>query len=212
MTTFIDISVALDPFTVVWHDEEKPEFQKQLSISNGDGCNVTSFKMNCHTGTHMDAPFHFINDGKTVAEIDLDILIGDVLVAQVSEKKISAEVIQSLKLPACQRVLFNTGSSNLYHHKKFNPDFSALTECGASLLVDMGVKLVGIDYLSIEHDDTDLYPVHRILLANNVVILEGLNLENVSTGWYHLMALPLKLIGTEGAPARVLLFPGEAKR
>ena len=147
--TCIDISVALEADTVVWQDEDKPEFHKLFSIANGDGCNVTSFKMSCHTGTHMDAPYHFVDKGKRTDEINLDILMGEVLIAKVNEKKISAEVIRSLKLPACKRLLLKTGSSGLYHQKTFNADFSALTACGAALLVEMGIQLVGIEYLSI---------------------------------------------------------------
>lgn len=204
----IDITVSLNPQMIVWEDDEKPVFERMLSIAGGDSCNVTRFRMSCHTGTHMDAPCHFFEDGKTVDEISLDQLMGDVFVAEVNQKQITAEVIGSLGLPDCQRILFNTGSSALYQQKGFNPDFSALTESGAQELAARDIKLVGIDYLSIEHPDaTHQYPAHQILLDKNIVILEGLNLSQVSPGWYQLMALPLKLSGTDGAPIRALLFP-----
>lgn len=206
----IDISVPIKNNMVVWPGDPSVKNQKVNSIEAGDDANVTSISMSAHTGTHIDAPNHFVKGGETIDNLDLNELIGEVEVIEISPKidLITAKVLEDLfkeKWP--NRILFRTRNSerNLLGQDHFLEDFVAMSKDAANYLVKRGVKLVGIDYLSIAPFEDSVNP-HVSLLKNNIVILEGLDLSLIKAGVYHLIALPLKLEGSDGAPARVILI------
>ena len=161
-------------------------------------------------GTHVDAPAHFIENGATVEQLALDVLVGRATVVErLNDDIITPEILEAETLPAeTKRLLFKTKNSALWSDPdhQFNPDFVALNAESASWMVDNGIKLVGIDYLSIQmFKDTEPL-THRILLDAGIIILEGLSLQAVNPGEYQLICLPLKLAGSEGAPARAILI------
>jgi arylformamidase len=207
--TYIDISVDISEQLPVWPGTPKVQLHRDIAIEKGDMANDTTLKFSVHTGTHIDAPLHFLQDGRSVDQIPLETLIGPTYVAEVSSQvnAITVDILQALILPvSTQRLLLKTRNSLLWSagSQEFDPNFVALTVEAAQWIVDRDIKVIGIDYLSIQrfHDSPE---THQILLGANVVIIEGLNLSNVERGNYELFCLPLKLKGTEGAPARVLL-------
>jgi arylformamidase len=206
----IDISLGITSGMAVWPGQDGVTLERRQKIEEGANSNVTYFGSSAHTGTHVDAPFHFLPDGKTIDEIPLDVLVGPVQVVQISSNVlvISEEVINNLKLePVVERVLFKTSNSEFWQRpdEPFHQHYIAVDESGANALVERGIKLVGIDSISPFKKSR---PTHNVLLGKEVVILEGLNLSDVSMGKYMLYCLPLKLQGADGAPARVILIEG----
>jgi arylformamidase len=198
----IDVSVALSPSTVTWENESVPVIERVSSIEAGDGFNLSRLAFGVHTGTHIDAPSHFIDGAGSVESVPLDALIGPTLVVDARDvaDEIDAELVER-ELPAgCERVLFSTRNSELWNEPGFRSDFVGISPRAASLLVERGVRLVGIDYLSVGEPET-----HRTLLSHNVVLLEGLDLRGIEAGRYRLICLPLRIVGADGAPARAVL-------
>ena len=210
MSKYIDISVPVSPDLPRWPGSPAIEFQRSLDLERGDIANDTTIRLSVHTGTHVDAPLHFVKEGTSVEQMPLDILMGTAFVADVSEVEvITPDTLEALALPkGTQRLLLRTRNSQMWQtgSSEFNPDFVAITADAAQWIVDRGIRLVGIDYLSIQrfYDGPE---THLILLRSEVVIIEGLNLSEVSGGEYELICLPVKLAGVEGAPARAILRP-----
>ncbi len=208
MPKLIDISVPLQPGIPVWPGNKPFTVTQLLSMKNGADANVTTLATNSHTGTHIDAPLHFVDDAKTTEEIPLEKLIGLCQVVDLQGKtKITAADLEALHLkPGTEKLLFKTDNSRLWNDMThpFYEDFCALTADAAQWVVDHGIHLVGIDYLSIQlyHDS---FETHVILLSNEVVIVEGLDLREVAPGEYRLICLPLKIKGVEGTLARAVL-------
>lgn len=202
MTKIIDVSVAVSPSTVTWENELAPVIERISSIEAGDGYNLSRLAFGSHTGTHVDAPLHFIDGGGSIDQLPLDVLIGPALVIDARDivKEIDAELLERELPVGCQRVLFNTRNSELWNEPGFRSDFVGISPRAASFLVERGVRLVGIDYLSVGGPET-----HRELLSHDVVCLEGLDLRGVAAGSYQLVCLPLRLVGADGAPARAVL-------
>jgi len=206
MKNIIDISLPLSVSLPTW--PKSPGFELlPVAMFEEDGYNETMIRMGSHFGTHIDAPRHFLPNGLTVDQINLEDLIGQVYVAEVlNVKSISADTLELLSLPVgINRLLFKTLNSSLWSStNEFCKDFVALTLDGVQWLVDFGIKLVGIDYLSIQrfHDSNR---THEKLLGAGIIVLEGLNLAKVQQGYYELTCLPLPVVGAEGAPARVIL-------
>jgi arylformamidase len=199
----IDISVPLRTGMIVWEGDPPFRIDQIASIAGGEDYNVTRLDASTHTGTHVDAPRHAVDGGGTVDGIPLDTLVGPchVVDATAVEGQLDAAAVGGLALPLeTGRVLFKTRNGVLWERDSFSPDFSAFTGDGAEALVALGVRLAGIDYLSIGD-----YDAHRVLLGAGVVPLEGLDLRAVEPGPYTLFCLPLKLAGTDGAPVRALL-------
>lgn len=173
-------------------------------------CNVSAMQLDVHVGTHIDAPWHFLKDGTTGDSISIDCLIGEAFVAHLpSASSIGVEELSSIELPeGTTRLLLKTSNSALWKNEvhEFTKDFVAITADGARWIVDKGIKTVGVDYLSVQrfYDDST---THEVLLSAGTAIIEGLNLNAASQGTYELICLPLKLIGTDGAPARAVLRP-----
>jgi arylformamidase len=203
-----DISVPISPGMVVWPGDPAVSMQRVSKIEAGDNANVTHVALSAHTGTHVDAPYHFLQDGDTLEKIPLNLMLGRAYVLHLPEVDlITAEVLALADIPPrTRRVLFKTRNSEIWARgeTEFQTDFVALSADGAQYLVDRGVKLVGIDYLSIA-PYKESRPVHEILLQAGVLILEGVNLSEVSQGRYTLYCLPLNLQGVDGAPARAVL-------
>lgn len=178
------------------------------SIAGGDHANGSRLECDLHVGTHVDAPWHFIEDGKTVEQISLDVLVGPAYVVHYPEASaITADLLSQSQIPAgTERLLFRTKNEGLMQctRGKFVEDFVALTSDAAQWLVDHDLRLVGIDYLSVQRF-ADGPETHQILLGQQVVLVEGLNLANIQPGPYDLICLPMKIAGAEAAPARVLL-------
>lgn len=203
-----DITQTVTPDMIVWPGDPQVSMQRISSIAAGDSSNVTQITMSCHTGTHVDAPDHFLNNGKTVEDLSIDLLVGRAYVLHLPAVNIiTASVLMDADIPPrTRRLLFKTRNSELLASGKvgFQTDFVGLSVDAAELLVDRNVRLVGIDYLSIAPYKMGK-PVHTILLNAGVVVIEGLDLSMVSQGRYTLHCLPLKLGGAEGAPARAML-------
>lgn len=201
-----DISVELYNKMLKWPSDPEIKFEAFSSIKNGGKANVTNIKCGSHSGTHIDAPYHFILKGKGIDKIKLDSLIGDAWVREIHSDKIKLSDIQNVDYKKYKRILFKTKNSRLLKNNKFYPNYVYLDYPAAEFLVKQKIKLVGIDYLSIERYKSKDHKVHQILLKNNVVIIETLDLSKVKEGEYFLLALPIKIRGGDGAPARVVLI------
>jgi len=205
-----DISLTISPDLPVWPGDPKIVIERVEKIKEGGNANVSRLDMGVHTGTHVDAPHHFLEDDPTtVDQLSLRILTGRAYVLHLPDEidVITASTLARSEIPPrTRRLLFKTRNSNNWEEKpqKFHTDFVGLSADGAQFLVNRGVKLVGIDYLSIA-PYKESRPTHEILLKAHVVIIEGLDLSQVSQGRYTLYCLPLKLAGSDGAPARVIL-------
>ncbi len=206
----IDISVSLHPAMPTWPGSTGVQLLPTMQLAAGDPANVSRLDCDVHSGTHIDAPRHFLAEGKTVEHLALDVLIGPATVTYLPEvTAITATNLAELNIPAgTRRLLLRTRNSELWATgvNEFQPDFVALTADAAQWLVDRGIQLIGIDYLSIQRF-ADGPLTHQILLEAEVIILEGLNLASVAPGEYELLCLPLALIGIEAAPARAVLRP-----
>ena len=205
-----DISLTISPDLPTWPGDPVLELDRFSSMEQGAQVNVTKISACLHLGTHVDAPRHFIQDGRTVEQLPLEVLTGPCYVVQLPDgvEAITAEVLDRTEIPTdTKRVLFGTSNSHYWAkgESQFQTDFVAITEDGAEWLVEKGVQLVGIDYLSISPYSESI-PTHLVLLQAGVVIVEGLNLSNVMRGFYDLYCLPLKVAGADGAPARAILI------
>lgn len=201
-----DVSVPLSPALVVYPGDPPVEILPVAQLSRGDVANVSQVRMSSHSGTHLDAPRHFFPDGMPVDALDPAVCLGPAHVYAVpTATHITVDDLRPLNLQGVKRILFKTTNSALWALPGFQPNYIALTPSAATFLVEHGVWLVGIDYLSIDAYERQDFPVHRILLGAHVPILEGLNLHAVPPGVYDLLALPLLLHQGDGAPARVVL-------
>lgn len=203
--SLIDVTVPIRDGMPVYDQNPGVHLERARSIADGDTVNISRLELGVHTGTHVDAPVHFIDGGAGTESIDPEILIGEAHVVDATglHEDIDAAALATLDMPAgAERLIFKTRNSELWSRDTFTRDFIRFVESGARRLVDDGVRLVAIDYLSI--GDTG---AHEVLLGNGVVPLEGLDLRGVDPGPYRLYCLPLKLVGADGAPARVFLEP-----
>ena len=201
-----DISLTLSPSLPVWPGDPAIELTQSKGIDGGEICNLTRMNISCHTGTHVDAPYHFINDGKTVEALDLHVLNGpaEVIAFPDSVDEITADHL--VDVPPCERILFKTRSSKCWANEEptFDTAFVGLHESAAALLVERGTKLVGVDYLSVAPFNAP-EPTHKMLLGAEVIVVEGLNLTGIASGSWQFHCLPLKIAGADGAPARAIL-------
>jgi len=205
-----DISLVISPDLPVWPGDHRAVLEQVEFMDKGANANVSRMAVGVHVGTHVDAPHHFLNDGRTVENLPLGVLTGPALVVHVPDVVdiIAAGVLERSTIPAgTERVLFKTRNSRIWERgdKEFCEGFVAISADGAEWLVRNGVKLVGVDYLSVAPYKQSA-PTHQILLRAGVVILEGVDLSAVPPGTYALYCLPLKLAGSEGAPARAILI------
>jgi arylformamidase len=206
---YIDVTVPLRPGMPSYEGDPPLILERVTSLAQGGVCNLGRLAFGLHSGTHIDAPLHFIDGAPGVESTPLQALLGEAWVvdAMPVAGHIDAPALRKLDIPeGCDRVLFKTTNSRLWERDAFSRDYVALTESAARELVRRGVRLVGIDYLSIAPFD-DPAPTHLALLEAGVVILEGLDLRRAAAGPYRLLCLPLLVEGADGAPARTLLLP-----
>jgi arylformamidase len=191
---------------VHWPDNPPIELVRVMDIAKGDAATNSRLSLGVHTGTHVDAPVHFLADGAGVDEIPFDRLLGEARVVEVGDApSIGAAQLRSVDPRPGERLLFKTqNSARCWKADRFLSDFVYLSLEGAALLAERRVRTVGIDYLSIAgmHEGV---PTHRALLEQGICIIEGLDLSSAKPGSYELLCLPLRLAGADGAPARVLL-------
>jgi len=200
-----DISIPLSGDTPVYPGDPPVVLEAALSIKNGDGANVSRISLSTHSGTHVDAPRHMNDRGVSVDHLSLALLNGRALVAEIGgTRTIGRKELERLPIKGEERLLLKTENSLFLNRPGFTEEYTCLTVDGADYLAAIGIKLIGIDYLSIEpfHGDGS---IHRILLEHGVVILEGLYLGEVPRGVYELVCLPLKIRDGDGAPARAIL-------
>ena len=189
----VDVSVPVRPGMIVYPGDPEVRLERVSSIAAGDVANISRLDLGVHSGTHVDAPLHFAEGAASVETLPLDVLVGPCVVV---------EGLEVAAVPAgAERVLFKTPNSELWERDEFSEEFVKLDGEAARALVARGVRLVGIDYLSIGDEEA-----HHVLLGAGVVAVEGLDLRSVEPGEYGLVCAPLKLVGAEGAPARVLLL------
>jgi len=203
-----DISVPIRSGGLVYPGNPEIEITLQQAVAKGAGANVSFIRFGSHTGTHADAARHFFDDGQTVDRIPLERLIGPALLLSFPDdlRAVSAADLSNHDLKGRKRVLIRTRNSALLSQREFVRDYTYLAPDGAQYLVDNGVELVGVDYLSIEQFHSGHHKTHRILLERSVVILEGLDLSVPAPGEYELICLPLRIEGCDGAPARAVLI------
>jgi arylformamidase len=203
-----DVSVPIRTGGLVYPGNPEIEISLQQAVAKGAGANVSFIRFGSHTGTHADAARHFFDDGQTVDTIPLERLIGQALLIGFPDdlRAVTAADLQKHDINGHTRVLLRTRNSALLSQKEFVRDYTYLAPDGAQYLVDNGVELVGIDYLSIEQFHSGHHKTHRILLERSVVILEGLDLSVPEPGAYQLICLPLRIEGCDGAPARAVLI------
>ncbi len=204
-----DLSVPIHEGMALWPSDPPLSMKLASSMARGDRANVTRLEFGAHTGTHMDAPFHFMRDGSGIDQIPLETLIGPCRVFDLTDipGHIDRAAVERCDLRGVTRALFKTRNSARWarDEHEFDKGFIAVVTDGARLLVERGVKLVGVDYLSVEPYGSKEHPVHLTFLPANVIIVEGLNLSAVPAGDYELIALPMKLKDCDGAPSRVVL-------
>jgi len=205
-----DVTLTLSPSLPVWPGDPVIVLERIEKIEDGANANVSRMDMSVHSGTHVDAPYHFLGGNTpTVEQLPLNLLTGRALVVYLPETdRIDATALGKVNIPTgTRRVLFKTRNSEIWLRGEttFQTDFVGISPDGAEFLIQRGVKLVGIDYLSIAPYKQSR-PTHLILLKAGVVVVEGLDLSQVSPGRYMLYCLPLKLAGCDGAPARVILI------
>jgi arylformamidase len=206
-TPWIDISVPLQTGMVHWPGDPEPSFQRIADIDQGSDANVTLCRHTAHTGTHMDAPCHFIPGGAGIETFPLHIGIGPVrLINLPTTPIVSKDDLHHKGIQPGERIILKTRNSIArWHNLDFKPDFVAINASGAQFLVDAGVSLIGVDYLSVGAYEGDGVLTHRILLGAGVWIVEGLQLGGLEEGVYDMICLPLPITGSDGSPARVLL-------
>lgn len=204
-----DVSVPISENVPVYEGDPRVKIDAASAIKNGDAANVTQLCFGAHTATHVDAPNHFIEGTRKVHELDLEKLIGNCRVIELDESILAIEPEHVENLENVERVLFKTRNSNFWNiaSHDFRTDFTYITPEAAFRLVEKNIKLVGIDYLSVEKFGSRDFRAHVTLLEKEIVILEGLDLREVPPGDYELICLPLKIISEtgDGAPARTIL-------
>jgi arylformamidase len=203
-----DITVPIRPGMPIYEGDPAVEIAAWSALAKGNSANVSFLHFGAHTGTHVDAPAHFIEGARKIDALPLDVLIGTARLIRVPDEvtEIDPEFLAGCDLDQVGRVLFHTRNSNFWS-EGFRKDFTHLLPEAAEMLVKRGIKLVGTDYLSIEKFHSGHHRTHLALLSQSVVIVEGLNLSAVPAGDYELICLPLKIAGGagDGAPARAVL-------
>ena len=204
---WIDISVPLNSGMVHWPGDPEPTFERISEIAQGAAANVTMCRMTAHTGTHMDAPCHFLDGERGIDRFPLSLGVGPARIIAIPEAPlITATQLQTKSIQRGERLLFKTrNSSRRWDNRDFDTSFVAIDASAARLLADSGVALVGVDYLSVGAFQGDGVETHKILLGAGIWILEGLDLSAVGEGEYEFACLPLRIAGSDGSPARAML-------
>lgn len=203
----IDISMALSPDSITYPGDTPFSTSRIMSLDSGEICNLSRIEMSSHSGTHLDAPAHFIPGGKNIDEMPLDIYYGPVRVVDFVDKEIiTAADLEPYLDEEVTRIICKTRGWELIKKGEFRENHPAFSEDAALLFVEKGIRLVGLDFITVERGQGEKYPVHNTLLASGVAILEGLQLEDVTPGDFVLAAFPLKISEGDGSPCRAVLI------
>ncbi|MCA9429743.1 MAG: cyclase family protein [Candidatus Omnitrophica bacterium] len=204
--TWIDLTRTIHAELATWPGDPKPELLPANRIENGDSCNTSFLRLNSHLGTHLDAPYHFEEEGKRLQDLPLDPLLGPATLIDLTHKTshIDRQDLESQNLQGVQRLLIKTSYGDKLELPEFFEDFIGLAPDAAEYVVEKGITLVGIDYLSIEPFAQPEHHTHHTLLQNEVVIVEGLDLSPLSPGTYEFICLPLKIKDCDGSPCRAV--------
>jgi arylformamidase len=204
---WIDVSVGLRDGMVHWPGDPACKIRRVLSMDDGSVCNLTHLSMSAHTGTHMDAPRHFIADGQTMEQMPLDAVIGRCRVIELdAQDQITPAHLKNVVMRRGERLLFKTrNSTQSWQSAEFDRDFVSIRQDAAAYLAECGLMTVGVDYLSIGGFEKDGVETHQIMLGAGIWVIEGLDLSKIRPGYYDMICLPLKLVGADGAPCRVVL-------
>jgi len=208
MPRLFDISVPVMNGGVVYPGNPEIQIEAQQDMAMGGSSNVSLLTIGSHTGTHVDAPSHMIPGGAGVEALPLDALIGPALVMAFDDDvmAVTEAYLRAQPIAGHERVLLRTRNSRFIRERNFHRDYTYLAPDGAEYLVSLGVRLVGVDYLSIEQFHSGHHRTHKTLLSRGVVIVEGLDLSDAPAGTYELYCLPILLTGVDGAPARAVLI------
>jgi arylformamidase len=208
-TSWIDVSVTVRPGMPHWPDNPPIVIERMMDLDSGHDCNLSHLAMGVHSGTHIDGPVHFIQQAAGVDEMPLSATMGPARVIEITHpREITADELRGYPLRAGERVLFRTSnSSRCWQAGEFMEDFVYISEQAAAYLAETGVRTAGIDYLSVGGYHADGAKIHRILLGAGIWIIEGLDLSAAPAGQYEMICLPVKLHGSDGAPARAILRP-----
>jgi len=202
----IDVSVPLDSNVPTYPGNPPFQVEAIKRLANGDSSNVSTLHLSAHAGTHVDAPRHFFDDGAGVEQLALEMLCGRARVIELTTRKgVTPDDLAPFDLTEDVRLLIKTHNSKLWGSPVFHDDYIGVTEPAARFLVEHGVKLLGVDYVSVEEFRKPGAPAHRTLLGAGTIVIEGLNLRDVDPGTYEMFCLPLSIVGADGAPARVVL-------
>ena len=209
MTGWIDVSVTVRHGMPHWPDNPPIVLQRVMDVGRGDECNVSHMAMGVHSGTHMDGPVHFIHGAAVLDAMPLTATMGQARVIQIDDpREITAGELRKHELQPGERVLFKTSNSaRCWQADSFVEDFVGISEQAAAYLAGTKVRTVGVDYLSVGGYRSDGATIHKILLGAGIWIIEGLDLSPVTAGRYEMICLPVKLHGSDGAPARAILRP-----
>lgn len=207
MPNIYDISLPIVSGGLVYPGNPAIAIAPQQEVAKGGSSNVSSLSFGSHTATHVDAPKHFFDNGATIDAVPLSTLMGPAMLIQVADDVMAVDEshLRLHELKDHTRVLIRTRNSGFIREREFHQDYTYLSPGGAAYLVQLGVKLVGVDYLSIEQFHSGHHRTHRTLLERGVIIVEGLDLSAPPPGPYELRCLPLRLAGLDGAPARAVL-------
>ena len=212
-SNWIDVTVPLKEGMAIWPGDVTIKIERRRSMERGDAANNSAISLGVHTGTHMDAPKHFIKDGRSIDKLPLETSVGPARVIEIKDKiSIKPEELKQHNIKKGERILFKTvNSPRCWQTDAFVNDFVFVTRDAAQFLVDAGVILVGVDYLSVgsplDPEKAMRPDTHQILLGAGLYLIEGLNLTAVKAGDYNLICLPLKLMDAEGSPVRAILQP-----
>jgi arylformamidase len=202
----IDVSVPLDGNLPSYPGNVPFSLDPTKRIARGDSSNVSAIHMSAHAGTHVDAPRHFFDNGAGTDALPLEMLLGRTRVIEITSRRgIGPDELAPIDLSEDVRVLIKTYNSRLWGLAEFQQSYVGVTEAGARHLVGHGIKVLGVDYLSVEEFKRPGAPAHHVLLGGGTIVIEGLNLRDVEPGVYEMYCLPLRIVGADGAPARVVL-------
>jgi arylformamidase len=206
---WIDVTVTIQSGMVHWPDNPEIRVERMMDMERGDICNVSHLSLGSHTGTHMDAPLHFVQNGKSLDQMPFAATMGPARVIEITHKEaVTVEEIHPHKIRAEERVLFKTrNSKRSWKMDHFDEDFIYISREAAKYLADRKVVTVGIDYLSVGGFKKDGVETHHALLRAGIWVIEGLNLAKIKPGKYDLVCLPMKILNSDGAPARAILRP-----
>ena len=215
MRTVIDISLPITPELLVWPGNPGIEVLAHQRIAEGDDANVSELRIGTHTGTHVDPPVHFVAGAAGIDRVPLEVLMGPAVVADARglAGELGAAELEALGVPdGAERLLLRTDNSDLWRRLpiEFPADYTCLNGGGARWIVERGIRLIGVDFLSVERRGTPGHPTHKALLTNGITIVEGLDLGEVEPGSYELRVLPLRIVDGDGGPARAVLVRDRA--